>query len=55
MQKLPSELREVVECCYLQEMRYTEVAAYLGVPVGTVGTRLMRARRLLREMLYVDK
>jgi len=48
---LEPDLREVVELCYLEQMRYREVAAVLGVPVGTIGTRLMRARTELRALL----
>jgi RNA polymerase sigma-70 factor (ECF subfamily) len=48
---LEPELREVVELCYLQQMRYREAAETLGVPVGTIGTRLLRARARLRELL----
>lgn len=52
VQALEPELREVVELCYLQQMRYREAAARLNVPVGTVGTRLLRARARLRELLH---
>jgi RNA polymerase sigma-70 factor (ECF subfamily) len=48
---LDPELREVVELCYLRGMKYREIAARLGVPVGTIGTRLLRARELLRQRL----
>jgi RNA polymerase sigma-70 factor (ECF subfamily) len=51
IQALEPELREVVELCYLQQMRYREAAEKLGVPVGTIGTRLLRARARLRELL----
>lgn len=49
--QLEPELREVVEICYLQQMRYREVAAKLDVPIGTIGTRLLRARKRLHELL----
>jgi RNA polymerase sigma-70 factor (ECF subfamily) len=52
---LEPELREVVELCYLRQMRYREVAAQLNVPVGTIGTRLMRARLRLRSILDPDR
>jgi RNA polymerase sigma factor (sigma-70 family) len=51
VQSLDRELREVVERCYLQRMRYREAAAALQLPIGTVATRLMRARTRLRELL----
>jgi RNA polymerase sigma-70 factor, ECF subfamily len=51
IRSLEPELRRVVELCYLEQMRYREVAAVLDVPVGTIGTRLMRARIRLRELL----
>jgi DNA-directed RNA polymerase specialized sigma24 family protein len=41
----------VVELCYLKQIRYREAAAVLGLPVGTIGTRLMRARVQLRALL----
>ena len=33
-------------------MRYAEIAETIGVPVGTVKSRLFRARRLLQTALY---
>lgn len=40
---------------YLEEMSVAEVAVVLEVPVGTVKTRLMHARRKLREQLEGDE
>lgn len=44
---LPRHHREAVALCDLQEMSYEEAAAALGCPVGTVRSRLHRARELL--------
>jgi len=52
--ELEPDLRSVVELCYLNQKRDRDVAGMLGVPVSTVGTRLMRARRRLRELLSRD-
>lgn len=51
IEALEPDLREVVECCYIQEMRYKEIADKLGIAIGTVGTRLQRARQRLKELL----
>jgi RNA polymerase sigma-70 factor, ECF subfamily len=51
IEALEPELRKVVELCYLQQLGYRAAAAVLGIPVSTVGTRLMRARGCLRERL----
>lgn len=48
---LPPDYRAVVELRHFQEMTYDEMSQALNVPVGTVKTRLFRARRLLRERL----
>jgi RNA polymerase sigma-70 factor (ECF subfamily) len=37
--------------CDMEEMSYREIAETLGIPVGTVTSRLMRARRKVREAL----
>jgi RNA polymerase sigma-70 factor (ECF subfamily) len=48
---LPLHYREVVVLCELQEMSYAEAACALGCAVGTVRSRLHRARALLVERL----
>jgi RNA polymerase sigma-70 factor (ECF subfamily) len=48
---LPPEFRAVVVLADMQELSYEEVARALGCPVGTVRSRLHRARALLRRSL----
>ncbi len=48
---LPENYREVVVLCELQEMSYVETAEILGCAIGTVRSRLSRARTLLSEKL----
>jgi RNA polymerase sigma-70 factor, ECF subfamily len=48
---LPENYREVVVLCELEEMSYEEAATVLTCPVGTVRSRLHRARALLLEKL----
>ncbi len=52
---LPQNYREAVILCELEEMSYEEAAAALGCPVGTVRSRLHRARALLAEKLHEDQ
>jgi RNA polymerase sigma-70 factor (ECF subfamily) len=49
---LPENYREVVVLCELEEMSYEDTAAALDCPVGTVRSRLHRARALLVEKLH---
>ncbi len=49
VQMLPPRYREVVALCDLEEVDYAEAAHILGCPVGTVRSRLHRARALLLE------
>jgi len=48
---LPENYREVVVLCELEEMSYEDAASALGCPVGTVRSRLHRARGMLVEKL----
>lgn len=48
---LPPKYREVVVLCELQEVSYLETAEILGCAIGTVRSRLHRARALLLEKL----
>jgi len=49
--ELPEQYRVVVTLFYLEERSYKEVAATLGIPMGTLKTHLHRARALLRDVL----
>lgn len=51
MARLPEEQRQVVLLVGLEGLRYEEVATILDVPVGTVRSRLSRAREALRHWL----
>lgn len=49
--QLSEPLREVVELGMLQDLPYAEVGEILGVPVGTVKSRMFNALRKLKEVL----
>jgi RNA polymerase sigma-70 factor, ECF subfamily len=51
LRQLPPELRAVVEATILDGLTTREAGQLLGIPNGTVKTRLMRARAALREEL----
>ncbi len=48
--RLSEPLREVVELGVLQDLPYADVAEILGIPVGTVKSRMFNALRKLKEM-----
>jgi len=48
---LPLHYREALLLCEVEEMSYQEIAKTLSIPVGTVMSRLSRARRTLRDHL----
>ena len=52
MEQLPSQYRMVLILRHLQEMTYEEMADILTMPIGTIKTRLFRARHLLKERLH---
>lgn len=49
---LPEPFREVVILCDIEGLSYAEVAKALGIPIGTVRSRLSRAREALRHLLW---
>jgi RNA polymerase sigma-70 factor (ECF subfamily) len=51
MRRLPADLRAVVQATVLDGLSTQEAAVVLGIPAGTVKTRMMRARAALREEL----
>lgn len=51
LERLSMQFREVILLCDMEEMSYQEIAETLGIPTGTVMSRLSRARKALRELL----
>jgi RNA polymerase sigma-70 factor, ECF subfamily len=51
MEKLPPPLLEVILLCDVEEMKYREIATVLEIPIGTVMSRIARARTALRKEL----
>lgn len=49
--ELPTEYREAIVLCELEELSYAECATVLGCPIGTVRSRLHRGRTLLAARL----
>ncbi len=52
LSELPIEFREAAALYFTQDMSYQEIADVLGVPVGTVRSRLHRGRKLLQKKLW---
>jgi RNA polymerase sigma-70 factor (ECF subfamily) len=48
---LPVPFREILLLCEVEEMSYREIAETLAIPIGTVMSRLFRARKALRDLL----
>ena len=51
LEKLPVKFREIILLCDVEEMSYQEISEALGIPAGTVMSRLSRARKAMRELL----
>ncbi len=51
LEVLPVHFREILLLCEVEEMSYQEIADTLSIPIGTVMSRLSRARKALRTSL----
>ena len=51
LEALPVHHREMILLCDVEEMSYQEISASLGIPIGTVMSRLSRARKAMRTLL----
>jgi RNA polymerase sigma-70 factor (ECF subfamily) len=51
LEELPVKFREIILLCDSEEMSYQEIGEALGIPTGTVMSRLSRARKAMRELL----
>jgi RNA polymerase sigma-70 factor (ECF subfamily) len=51
LQDLPEEQREAIVLCDLEGLSYEEMATVIGIPVGTVRSRVFRGRRSLQKLL----
>ncbi len=49
---LPEELRQPLALSTVEELNSREIAKVMGIPEGTVRTRLMRARQILKQKLH---
>jgi len=54
METLPPPLLEVILLCDVEEMKYREIADTLEIPIGTVMSRIARARTALRAALEAN-
>lgn len=52
--QLDDDLKQVIELRHFQDASYEEIAEIVGCPVGTVMSRLYRARKTLRKKLIAD-
>ncbi len=51
VEQLPAEFREVIVLRELEDLSYREIAGIAGIPMGTVMSRLARARKMLQQTL----
>ena len=51
LEQLQPQLREALLLCDVEEIKYKDIAVILDIPIGTVMSRISRARRTLRQLL----
>jgi RNA polymerase sigma-70 factor (ECF subfamily) len=52
IEQLPVIFREVILLCDVEDASYREIAEILSIPIGTVMSRLARARKMVRASLH---
>ena len=52
LESLPEEFRVVCTLYFMDDLAYQEIADILGLPVGTVRSRLHRGRKMLQKRLW---
>ena len=52
--QLQPQLREALLLCDVEEMKYKDIALILDVPIGTVMSRISRARQALRQLIHPE-
>ena len=55
LDQLQPPLREVLLLCDVEELKYKDIALVLDVPIGTVMSRISRARRTLHQLLQSNR
>jgi len=53
LEELPVGYREVLVMRELEDLSYKEIAAVVGIPIGTVMSRLARGREQLRRLIEI--
>jgi RNA polymerase sigma-70 factor (ECF subfamily) len=51
MNRLPDEFKTIIILCDVEGFTYEELSKILDIPIGTVRSRLFRARNMLKELL----
>jgi RNA polymerase sigma-70 factor (ECF subfamily) len=54
LEQLQPQLREALLLCDVEEMKYKDIALALDVPIGTVMSRISRARQALRQLIQPE-
>ncbi|MCZ7664078.1 MAG: sigma-70 family RNA polymerase sigma factor [Thermoleophilia bacterium] len=54
LRHLPPHYREVLVLRFVEDLSYEQIAEVLGIPLGSVKTRIFRSRELLKQRLAVD-